>query len=110
MCGGNCSSAAIADVGGKVAAPYLNCSSPTVGTQARAEDVLPATGAAARLAPAYNAGMESGLCANCQTLQRRVHDLQAENERLRRQLDEATRAGSCGVPTRWRRRRGERFV
>ena len=27
------------------------------------------------------------------TLQRRVHDLQAENERLRRQLDEATRAG-----------------
>jgi transposase len=32
-------------------------------------------------------------CANCQALQRRVHDLQAENERLRRQLGEATRAG-----------------
>jgi transposase len=37
--------------------------------------------------------MESVRCANCQSLQRRVHDLQAENERLRRQLDEATRAG-----------------
>jgi transposase len=36
--------------------------------------------------------MESLRCANCQSLQRRVHDLQAENERLRRQLDEATRA------------------
>jgi len=36
--------------------------------------------------------MESVRCANCQSLQRRVHDLQAENERLRRQLDEATRA------------------
>ena len=32
-------------------------------------------------------------CAGCQALQRRVNDLQAENERLRRQLDEATRAG-----------------
>src|SRR6516162_3979802 len=31
-------------------------------------------------------------CAGCQALQRRLHDLQAENERLRRQLDEATRA------------------
>jgi len=37
--------------------------------------------------------MQSVRCANCQSLQRRVHDLQAENERLRRQLDEATRAG-----------------
>ena len=37
--------------------------------------------------------MESVQCANCQTLQRRVHDLQAENERLRRQLDAALRAG-----------------
>ena len=37
--------------------------------------------------------MESVRCANCQSLQRRVHDLQTENERLRRQLDEATRAG-----------------
>jgi transposase len=37
--------------------------------------------------------MEPVRCANCQALQRRVHDLQAENERLRRQLDEATRAG-----------------
>jgi transposase len=37
--------------------------------------------------------MESVRCANCQSLQRRVHDLQAENERLRRQLDEANRAG-----------------
>src|SRR3954453_159584 len=32
-------------------------------------------------------------CAGCQALQRRLHDLQAENERLRRQLDEALRAG-----------------
>jgi len=37
--------------------------------------------------------MESVRCANCQSLQQRVHHLQAENERLRRQLDEATRAG-----------------
>jgi transposase len=37
--------------------------------------------------------MEPVRCANCQSLQRRVHDLQAENERLRRQLDAATRAG-----------------
>src|SRR3954470_10077470 len=37
--------------------------------------------------------MQSVRCASCQYLQRRVHDLQAENERLRRQLDEATRAG-----------------
>src|SRR5262245_19532556 len=32
-------------------------------------------------------------CASCQALQRRVHDLQAENARLRRQLDAALRAG-----------------
>jgi transposase len=32
-------------------------------------------------------------CAGCQALQRRLRDLQAENERLRRQLDEAARAG-----------------
>jgi hypothetical protein len=31
--------------------------------------------------------------AKCQALQRRVHDLQIENERLRRQLDAAHRAG-----------------
>jgi transposase len=37
--------------------------------------------------------MRSLRCANCQSLQRRVHDLQAEIERLRRQLDEAIRAG-----------------
>ncbi len=37
--------------------------------------------------------MEPIRCANCQFLQRRVHDLQAENERLRRQLDAALRAG-----------------
>jgi transposase len=37
--------------------------------------------------------MESVRCANCLSLQRRVHDLQAEIDRLRRQLDEATRAG-----------------
>jgi transposase len=32
-------------------------------------------------------------CAGCQALERRLRDLQAENERLRRQLDQATRAG-----------------
>ena len=32
-------------------------------------------------------------CAGCQALQRRLRDLQAENERLRRQLDAAIRAG-----------------
>jgi transposase len=37
--------------------------------------------------------MEPVRCASCQSLQRRVHDLQAEIKRLRRQLDEATRAG-----------------
>src|SRR5262245_12801370 len=37
--------------------------------------------------------MQPVLCAGCQALQRRLRDLQAENERLRRQLDEATRAG-----------------
>jgi transposase len=37
--------------------------------------------------------MEQVRCANCQSLQRRVHDLQTENERLRRQLDAALRAG-----------------
>jgi transposase len=37
--------------------------------------------------------MEPVLCAGCQALQRRVNDLQAELERLRHQLDEATRAG-----------------
>jgi transposase len=37
--------------------------------------------------------MESVRCANCQSLQRRVHDLQAEIERLRHRLDEAIRAG-----------------
>jgi hypothetical protein len=37
--------------------------------------------------------MEPVRCVNCQSLQRQVRDLQAENERLRRQLDEALRAG-----------------
>jgi hypothetical protein len=37
--------------------------------------------------------MEPVSCAGCRALQRRLRDLQAENERLRRQLDEATRAG-----------------
>jgi transposase len=37
--------------------------------------------------------MEAVRCANCEALQRRVHDLQAQNERLRRQLDAALRAG-----------------
>jgi transposase len=37
--------------------------------------------------------MELVRCANCQSLQRQVRDLRAENERLRRQLDEALRAG-----------------
>jgi transposase len=36
--------------------------------------------------------MQPVSCAGCQALERRVRDLQAENERLRRQLDEATRA------------------
>src|SRR5215470_4290646 len=36
--------------------------------------------------------MQSVSCAGCQALQRRLRDLQAENECLRRQLDEATRA------------------
>src|SRR5262249_59732350 len=31
--------------------------------------------------------------AGCQALQRRLRNLQAENDRLRRQLEEATRAG-----------------
>src|SRR5499427_3569782 len=37
--------------------------------------------------------MQPVSCAGCQALQRRLRDLQAENERLRRQLDEAARAG-----------------
>ena len=37
--------------------------------------------------------MQSVSCTGCQALQRRLRDLQAENERLRRQLDAATRAG-----------------
>jgi transposase len=37
--------------------------------------------------------MQSVSCAGCQALQRRLRDLQAENERLHRQLDEAPRAG-----------------
>ena len=41
---------------------------------------------------AYNGGMQPVSCAGCRALQRRLRDLQAENER-RRQLDEATRAG-----------------
>src|SRR5713226_6621466 len=32
-------------------------------------------------------------CANCRTLQRQVENLQAENERLRGQLEAARRAG-----------------
>jgi transposase len=37
--------------------------------------------------------MQPVSCAGCQALQRLLRDLQTENERLRRQLDEATRAG-----------------
>ena len=37
--------------------------------------------------------MQPVSCAGCQALQRRLRDLRAENDRLRRQLDEATRAG-----------------
>ena len=37
--------------------------------------------------------MEAARCATCESLQRRVHDLQAENVRLRRELDAALRAG-----------------
>jgi transposase len=54
-------------------------------------------------------------CAGCQALQRRLDDLQAENERLRRQLDEATRAGkrqaapfAKGSPTSQPKRPGRR--
>jgi transposase len=36
--------------------------------------------------------MQPVSCAGCQALQQRLRDLQAENDRLRRQLDEATRA------------------
>ena len=36
--------------------------------------------------------MQPFSCAGCEALQRRLRDLQTENERLRRQLDEATRA------------------
>jgi transposase len=36
--------------------------------------------------------MQPASCAGCQALQRRLYDLQAENGRLRRQFDEATRA------------------
>src|SRR5262245_348798 len=52
-----------------------------------------ATGPAARPAAAYNSCMEPVRCANCQSLQRRVDHLQAENDRLRHQLDAALRAG-----------------
>jgi transposase len=37
--------------------------------------------------------MQPVSCAGCKAFQRRLDDLQAENERLRRQLDEATCAG-----------------
>jgi transposase len=37
--------------------------------------------------------MQPVSCTGCLALQRRLRDLQAENERLRRRLDEATRAG-----------------
>src|SRR4051794_5183415 len=37
--------------------------------------------------------MEPLRCTNCRTLQRQVEDLQAENERLRGQLETARRAG-----------------
>jgi len=51
--------------------------------------------------------MEAVSCDHCQALQRRVHDLQAANERLRGQRDDALRAGqrqagpfSTGAPQR----------
>jgi hypothetical protein len=37
--------------------------------------------------------MEPVFYAGCHALQRRLHALQTENERLRRQLDEVTRTG-----------------
>jgi transposase len=59
--------------------------------------------------------MQPVSCAGCQALQRRLDDLQAENERLRRQLDEATRAGkrhagpfSKGAPKANRKRPGRK--
>jgi hypothetical protein len=45
--------------------------------------------------------MQPVSCAGCQALQRRLHDLKAENERLRRQLDEATRATLRIYPERF---------
>jgi hypothetical protein len=41
--------------------------------------------------------MDPVLCANCQSLQRRVDRLQAENDRLRHQFDAALRAGKRQV-------------
>ena len=41
----------------------------------------------------YDQGMEPVVCTGCQALQRRLIELQGEVERLRRQLEEATRAG-----------------
>jgi hypothetical protein len=43
--------------------------------------------------------MQPVSCVGCQALQRRLHDLQAENERLRRQLDGATLAGKRQAAT-----------
>jgi uncharacterized small protein (DUF1192 family) len=41
--------------------------------------------------------MELAIYANCEKLQRRVRDLQAEIDRLRCQLDDALRAGERQV-------------
>jgi hypothetical protein len=42
--------------------------------------------------------MEPVGCVNCQSFQRRVRDLPAENEQLRRQLDMATAAAHATDP------------
>ena len=46
-----------------------------------------------RPVPRLYRGMQPVSCAGCEALQRRLRDLQAENERVRRQRDESSCAG-----------------